>query len=52
MDKEVKRKQSPLQRINRIMKFYTLRGCNSEKVNEIYRKIINSKHNTCASHKE
>jgi hypothetical protein len=39
----VKKKQSPLQRINRIMKFYTSRGVNSERVNKVYRKIINIK---------
>lgn len=33
-------KQSPLQRINRIMKFYYLRGQNRENVNEVFRKII------------
>lgn len=39
----VKKKQSPLQRVNRIMKFYELRGLNSERVNNIYRKIISIK---------
>lgn len=39
----VKKKQSPLQRVNRIMKFYELRGLNSERVNSIYRRIINIK---------
>ena len=39
----VKKKQSPLQRINRIMKFYASRGVNSEIVNEVYRKVINIK---------
>ena len=52
MNKEVKRKQSPLQRINRIIKFYTLRGCNSEIANEVYRKIINLKHSTCEDNKK
>jgi hypothetical protein len=33
-------KQSPLQRINRIMKFYYSRGQNRENVNEVFRKII------------
>lgn len=32
--------QSPLARINRIMKHLTNRGCNSERVNELYRKIL------------
>jgi len=36
-------KQSPLQRINRIMNFYYHRGQNRENVNEVYRKIINLK---------
>jgi hypothetical protein len=36
-------KQSPLQRIQRIMKFYYSRGQNRENVNEIYRKIIKTK---------
>ena len=38
-----KSKQSALQRIQRIMKFNYNRGLNSERVNEIYRKIINEK---------
>ena len=36
-------KQSPLQRINRVMKFYILRGQNRELVNEVYRKILSEK---------
>ena len=36
-------KQSNLQRINRVMKFYYLRGQNRELVNEVYRKIISEK---------
>jgi hypothetical protein len=36
-------KQSPLQRINRIMKFYYSRGQNREIVNEVFRKIIKQK---------
>jgi hypothetical protein len=36
-------KQSALQRIQRILKFNYNRGLNSERVNEIYRKIINEK---------
>jgi hypothetical protein len=35
-----KSKQSPLQRINRIMDFLWKRGNNKESVNEVYRKII------------
>jgi hypothetical protein len=35
-----KSKQSPLQRINRIMDFLWKRGDNKESVNEVYRKII------------
>jgi hypothetical protein len=36
----MKSKQTPLQRIKRIMKFNYNRGLNSERVNEVYRKII------------
>jgi len=36
----MKSKQSPLQRINRIMDFLWKRGNNKESVNEEYRKII------------
>jgi len=36
-------KQSPLQRINRIMKFYYSRGQNRENVNEVFRKSIKQK---------
>jgi chromosome segregation and condensation protein ScpB len=39
----IKKKQSPLQRINRIMKFYASRGINLERVNKVYIKIINIK---------
>jgi len=42
-------KQSPLQRINRIMKFYYLRGQNRENVNEVFRKIIKLKLNKDAT---
>jgi hypothetical protein len=35
-----KSKQSPLQRINRIMDFLWKRGNNKESVNNVYRKII------------
>jgi len=33
-------KQSKLQRIKRVMRFYLGRGVNKESVNTIYRKII------------
>jgi hypothetical protein len=36
-------KQSPLQRIKRIIDFYYKRGCNKESVNEIYFKILQNK---------
>lgn len=36
-------KQSPLQRINRIIDFNWRRGNNKESVNEVYRKIIKNK---------
>ena len=39
----MKSKQSPLQRINRIMDFLYKRGNNKESVNEVYRNIINLK---------
>ena len=42
-------KQSPLQRILRIMKFNYNRGLNSERVNKVYRKIINQKLNKDAN---
>lgn len=38
-------KQSNLQRIQRIMNFYLKRGVNKERINEIYKKIINNKFN-------
>ena len=38
-----KSKQSPLQRINRIIDFNWKRGNNKESVNEVYREIINQK---------
>jgi hypothetical protein len=38
-----KQKQSPLQRINRVMKYYLDRGVNKEKVNDVYRSIINDR---------
>lgn len=39
----MKSKQSPLVRINRIIKHLTQRRCNSERVNKVYRNIINLK---------
>jgi hypothetical protein len=39
----MKVKQSPLQRIQRVMKFNYNRGLNSERVNAVYRKIIKLK---------
>lgn len=36
-------KQSPLQRINRIIQFNYKRGINKESVNNVYRTIINQK---------
>lgn len=38
-------KQSPLQRINRVMKFYTEKGANKESVNKVYHKIIKERLN-------
>ena len=38
-------KQSPLQRIKRVMDFYYKQGANKESVNEVYKKIINLKFN-------
>lgn len=38
------RKQSPLQRIKRIMDFNLKRGCNSERVNNVYRNILKAKY--------
>ena len=39
----MKNKQTCLQRINRVLKFNYNRGCNSERVNAVYRKIIKLK---------
>ena len=36
-------KQTPLQRINRILRFYENRGVNSERANAVYRKIVKLK---------
>jgi hypothetical protein len=38
------KKQSPLQRILRVINFYYNRGQNREFVNEVYRSIIKNKH--------
>jgi hypothetical protein len=35
-------KQTPLQRIKRVINFYYKRGCNKESVNELYKKILNA----------
>lgn len=39
----MKSKQSPLVRINRVIKFYTDRGQNREFVNSVYRNIVKQK---------
>jgi hypothetical protein len=36
-------KQSPLQRIKRVMDFYYKRGCNKENVNALYKRILKDK---------
>lgn len=36
----MKSKQSPLARINRILNHLLKRGCNSERVNRVYRNVI------------
>lgn len=41
----MKSKQSPLARINRVMNHLLKRGCNSERVNELYRKILSQRKN-------
>lgn len=38
--KTMKSKESPLKRINRVMKFYYLKGVNKELVNRVYRNVI------------
>lgn len=35
-------KQTPLQRIIRVINFYYKRGVNKESVNELYKKILNA----------
>ena len=37
-------KQTPLQRINRVLKFYELRGQNRERVNNVNLNIIKQKY--------
>lgn len=39
----MKSKESPLKRINRVLKHLLERGNNSERVNKVYRKIVNSR---------
>lgn len=39
-------KQTPLQRINRILAFYYKRGTNKESVNKVYRNILKEKFKT------
>ena len=39
----MKSKQTALQRVNKILYFNHKRGNNKESVNEVYRKIINTK---------
>jgi hypothetical protein len=45
-------KQTPLQRIQRVMNFYYKRGCNKESVNRMYYKILKPRYekiyNKCA----
>jgi hypothetical protein len=38
-------KQSPLQRIKRVINFYYKRGVNSERINQLYFKILKEKLN-------
>lgn len=40
----MKSKQSPLQRINRVLDYYASKGHNSERVNAIKKKIIFQKY--------
>ena len=39
----MKSKQSPMQRIQQIMNYYLRRGGNSERANNVYRKILRQK---------
>jgi len=36
-------KPTPLERITRVMEYYRKRGGNSERVNNVYRKILKNK---------
>jgi hypothetical protein len=36
----MKSKEPAIKRINRVMKFYELRGQNRERINSLYRKIV------------
>jgi hypothetical protein len=36
-------KQTPLQRIKRVINFYYKRGVNSERINQLYFKILHKK---------
>lgn len=45
----MKKKLSNIQRITIVMEFYHQRGCNSERVNKLYRKIINNVENNSNS---
>lgn len=38
-------KQTPLQRIKRVIAFYYKRGVNSERINNLYKKILKEKFN-------
>jgi hypothetical protein len=38
-------KQTPLQRIKRVINFYYKRGVNKESVNELYKKILKNRYN-------
>jgi hypothetical protein len=38
-----KMKQTPLQRIKRVINFYYKRGVNSERINQLYFKILHKK---------
>ena len=38
-------KQTPLQRIKRVMDYYIKRGHNSERINTLYKKILKNRFN-------
>ena len=38
-------KQTPLQRIKRVMDYYIKRGVNSERINTLYKKILKNRCN-------